>query len=80
MQIERFPPLPAYLLERLLPFDSLDNGQDWALLYRSVAALQTAHPDKQFDSRPYTHVDLRGQSCGLVFAERSSGELYYVHD
>lgn len=79
MQIDVFPPLPAYLLERLQPFDHPHNGQDWELLYRSVAALRADHADKVFASRPYTHVDLRGQSCGLLFVE-ANGELYYVHD
>lgn len=80
MQIELFPPLPAYLLERLQPFDAINNGQDWALLYRSAAAIRAAHPNRQFDSCPYSYVDLRGQSCGLIFVERDSGDLYYVHD
>lgn len=80
MQIELFPPLPAYLLERLLPFNTAHNGQDWELLYRSVSALSSAHPDKVFDSSPYSYVDLRGGSCGLLFVERHSGELYYVYE
>ncbi|MBS99972.1 MAG: hypothetical protein CMI01_15025 [Oceanospirillaceae bacterium] len=80
MQIERFAPLPAYLLERLLPFDSPHNGQSWELLYRSLSALQQAHPEERFTSAPRLHVDIRGQSCGLIFIAADSGELFYVHD
>ncbi|WP_432696765.1 hypothetical protein ACQUQP_19910 [Marinobacterium sp. YM272] len=75
MQIESFPALPAFLLERLLPFQ---HAPDWPLLYDAIAALRQAYPQHCFSSEPYLYIDLRGKSCGLLFREQATDELFYV--
>ena len=79
MQIDIFPALPAFLLERLVPFEQPHNGKHWGDLYRAVCALHAQHPEQTFVSQPYLYIDLSGQTTGYLFAERDSGELYYVH-
>ncbi|TCK05884.1 hypothetical protein [Marinobacterium mangrovicola] len=78
MRIERFPALPAFLLEQLIPFNQAPLP-DWALLYDASEALRTAHPESEFSSAPYLYIDLRGQTCGLIFREQATDELFYVH-
>lgn len=76
MQIERFSALPAFLLERLLPFQ---QSPDWPLLYDAIESLRNAHPQSRFASEPYLYIDLRGKTCGLLFREHATDELFYVY-
>lgn len=78
MRIERFPALPTFLLEQLIPFNQAQLP-DWALLYDASEALRAAHPESDFTTAPYLYIDLRGQTCGLVFREQASDELFYVY-
>jgi len=79
MQIDIYPPLPAFMLERLVPFEHPHNGKHWGDLYAAVRALHEAYPQQAFVGQPYLYVDLAGQSCGFLFVERDSDDLYYVH-
>ncbi len=78
MQIERFAALPAFLLEQLIPFNQAPLP-DWALLYDASEALRAAHPESEFSTAPYLYIDLRGKTCGLIFREQATDELFYVY-